>query len=68
MALEIIEKEDIVLVCNHVLNKTKDAEYHKNDDSYVCSNCRDIHAECKRRCKKQCLQNLAMVHRECLGV
>ena len=65
-ALRIIEQEDLVLVCNHVLDQTRDAEYRKEDDSYVCLECRGRHAKCGKECK--CIPYLSMVHRSCLGV
>lgn len=63
LADRMIEKEDMVLVCKHVLDKSAEAEYHKEDDSYVCTKCRDNHAE-----NPDDLSNLSMAHRSCLGV
>ena len=56
----------VVLVCTHVLDKTAEAEYQKEDDSYVCSNCRDLHD--KEDDLELTKPFLRMVHRSCLGV
>jgi formylmethanofuran dehydrogenase subunit E len=35
------KKEDMVLTCQHCIEGSRQPEYHKEDDSYVCSKCRD---------------------------
>ena len=56
---------DLVIVCVHVHAKTREAEYNKEDDSYICSLCRNIAEE---RGWKFLLDDMMSIHRSCLGV
>jgi len=55
--------DNAVLTCVHVLDKTAKAEYSTEDDSYVCTSCRDEYSE---KGFDKTKHNLRMVHRGCL--
>lgn len=59
------KKEDMVMICIHVQQQTAEAEYMKEDDSYVCSDCRDRMRDDGFDAMKD---NLVFVHRSCLGI
>lgn len=63
--MEEAKKQDLVIACIHVLDQKVDAEYHKEDDSYVCSSCRDLLSSKGFDAVKDLTR---VVHRSCLGV
>ena len=63
--LKDAKEKDLVISCIHVINQKADAEYIKEDDSYVCSNCRDLLADKGFDAVKDLTR---VVHRSCLGV
>ena len=66
LAQRQIKKQDLVLTCIHVIEQTADGIYRKRDDSYCCKACQDAHNNCGKVC--QCIGNLIMIHRSCLGI
>lgn len=61
---EKLTMDNAVLTCVHVLEKKAKPEYHTEDDSYVCSSCRDLHD--KEKDLDLTGKYLKMVHRRCL--
>lgn len=57
------EQEDMVMVCQHVLDEMAEPEYNKEDDSYVCTRCRDM---LEKKGFEYIQQVLCFVHRSCL--
>ena len=60
-----MKKNDLVIVCVHVKAKTRDAEYNEEDDTYICSLCRDVQETKGWEFIKDDLSTLC---RGCLGV
>ena len=62
-----MNEHELVVVCNHVLAKTHDAEHQEDDaeDCYICSICRDIADEMGWN---YVLPSLKTACRGCLGI
>ena len=63
--LKEAKDKDLVIACIHVINQHAEAEYLKEDDSYVCRNCRDLFVEKGFDAVKDLTR---VIHRSHLGV
>lgn len=61
---EVIDFTIWTITCIHVLEQGAKPEYHKSDDCYVCSGCRDYHAE--YGFTEEAQSKLKPIHKDCL--
>lgn len=62
---QMLRDRGLVLCCIHVQQQTRNAEYHKEDQAFVCTKCRD---RLRDKGFDKIKNSLAMVDKSCLGI